>query len=216
MVTKRRLATLPDVESFRRLSQSLAVLDAILSPEWEYRYYSFNSKWAANEMMASMRNGTGDDYFVLFNPAGAIIKGFAHESPMSPYANESLKVWPGVLDEVPGEFTSFLSEPAFSIESITFCLWRKYEQSTWQVGTINYPEANDPDGSEELLWMLDGNPSSYQEFIESYYEVEIELSAIEHIYQHKALTDAVIQALNADASLADLQADIEEIGYPGT
>ncbi len=62
MVQKQRLASLPDVESLKRLSQSLAILDAIMSPDWEFRYYSFNSKWSEGEMMASMRDGSGDDY----------------------------------------------------------------------------------------------------------------------------------------------------------
>ncbi len=139
MVQKQRLANIPDVESLRRLSQSLAMLDAIISPRWESRYYSFNSKWSAGEMMASMRDGSGDDYFILFNSHGAIIKGFAHESAMTPWANEPLKVWRGVLDNVPNEFQSFLSEPAFSIESTTFCIWRRYSDSSWQTGDIDYP-----------------------------------------------------------------------------
>jgi hypothetical protein len=58
------------------LSKALAMLDAILSPEWEYRYYSCNGKWAPGETMASMRNGSGDGYFILFNGHGAAIKGF--------------------------------------------------------------------------------------------------------------------------------------------
>ncbi len=62
MVQKQRLASLPDVESLKQLSQSLAILDAIMSPDWEFRYYSFNSKWSEGEMMASMRDGSGDDY----------------------------------------------------------------------------------------------------------------------------------------------------------
>ncbi len=45
MVSSITLNNLPDIESLRRLSQSVAMLDAILSPEWVYRYYSFNSKW---------------------------------------------------------------------------------------------------------------------------------------------------------------------------
>src|SRR5215218_10310749 len=59
MVTKKTLAAIPDIPSLKKLSQSLAMLDAIMSPEWDYRYYSFDSKWAAGEMMASMRNGCG-------------------------------------------------------------------------------------------------------------------------------------------------------------
>jgi len=56
------------------------MLDAILCPEWEYRYHSFNARWAGGEAMASMRDGCGDGYFILFTAAGAIMKGFVHES----------------------------------------------------------------------------------------------------------------------------------------
>jgi hypothetical protein len=214
MVSQKRLAALPDIESLKKLSQSLAMLDAIMSPEWESRYYSFNSKWGAGEMVASMRDDSGDEYFILFNCYGAIMKGFAHESPMSPYATESGKPLAGVLDDVPDEFKDFLSEPAFSIKDTTFCVWRKYTDSSWQVGRIDYPEGDDPDGSEELLSILDGQPSSYKGFAEEYYEREVELSAVGHVYQHKPLTSEIVAALNADISLGELKADIEEIGYP--
>jgi hypothetical protein len=44
------------------------------SPEWEYRYYLVDSLWG-REMVASMRNGSGDEYFILFDDHGAAIKG---------------------------------------------------------------------------------------------------------------------------------------------
>lgn len=214
MKKQERLAFLPDVESLRKLSQSLAMLDAILSPEWEDRYYSFNSKWHTDEMMASMRNGEGDEYYILFNKDGAIIKGFAHESPMSPFSNKPVKVWKGVLEDVPKEFQSFLSEPAFVLEETTFCVWRKYIDSSWQIGNIDYPTGKDPDGLMELLFILDSNPSTYKEFAEEYYEQEVPLSSIESIYQHKSLTKKLVKTLNEEVSIEDLQEDIQEIGYP--
>jgi hypothetical protein len=214
MVLQKRLAALPDIEPLKRLSQSLAMLDAIMSPDWEHRYYSFNSRWGAGEMLASMRDGSGDDYFILFNNHGAIIKGFAHESPMSPYALESGEPWPGVLDEVPGEFHGFLAEPAFSIKDVTFCIWRRHTDPCWQTGRINYPEGDDADGSGDLLSVLDGRPSAYKEFAEEYYEREVDLAAVEHVYGHKPLTDEVIKALNEEVSREDLRSDVEEIGYP--
>ena len=61
MVTKKILKMLPEIDSLKRLSQSLAMLDAILEPDWELRYYSFNSHWGEGEMMASMRDGSGDE-----------------------------------------------------------------------------------------------------------------------------------------------------------
>lgn len=214
MVQKQTLASLPDVESLKRLSQSLAMLDAIMSPDWEDRYYSYNSKWSEGEMMASMRDGSGDEYFILFSSHGAIIKGFAHESPMSPFADEPPKVWRGVLENVPSEFQGFLSEPAFEIEATTFCIWRKYSDSSWQVGDIDYPEGDDPDGSEDLLSILDCKPKTYQNFAAEYFEEDIPLVAVKHIYAHKPLTDDIISKLNPEVSKDDLQDDIEEIGYP--
>lgn len=214
MVQKQRLAKLPDIDSLKLLTQSLAMLDAIMSPDWENRYYSFNSKWHDGEMMASMRNGKGDEYFILFNSHGVIIKGFAHESTMSPFNSELPRLWQGVLDSVPSDFQDFLSEPAFSIDEATFCIWRKYSDSYWQVGEIDYPEGEDPDGSEELLSILDGNPEIYQEFAEEYYEEEIPLSAVRHIYEHNPLTKNIVSDLNPDVSIRQLKEDIEEIGYP--
>jgi hypothetical protein len=58
---KKKPLRLPPPEQLRRLCQSLAMLDAIFSPEWQYRLYSFNSRWAKGEMMASMRDGQGDE-----------------------------------------------------------------------------------------------------------------------------------------------------------
>src|SRR5579859_6032415 len=117
--------SLPPPEALRRRCRSLAMLDAILSPEWEYRYYSFNSRWAKGEMMASMRDGSGDTYFILFTAAGVALKGYAHESALAGYNVENRRPYPGVLDDVPPEFERFLKEPAFSMDFTTFCLWRR-------------------------------------------------------------------------------------------
>ena len=214
MVTKKTLATIPDVLALRRLCQSLATLDAIMSPEWEYRYYSFNSKWADGEMMASMRNGSGDEYFILFNSEGAIIKGFDHESSMSPWASEPKQVWPGVLDQVPTEFAQFLTEPAFSMTDATFCIWRRNQDSSWQVGKINYPDEEDPDGSEYLLSILDGDPKTYQQFAEEYYETSVDLGTVASIYEQQPLTAPMIERLNAEVSLETIKPDLDEIDYP--
>jgi len=213
MAAEKRLKTLPGIDQLKSLCQSLAMLDAIISPDWEYRYYSFDSKWGINEMMASMRNGQGDDFFILFNNDGAIIKGFDHESLMSPYSNEPRRVWPGVLDEVPDVFRGFLPEPAFAVEDTTFCLWLRTEYPCWSTGNIAYPEGADPDGSDHLLFIFDGKPETYRKFAEEYYESSIPLSAVEYIYNHQPLTDEIIASLNSDVSFANLKDDIENIGY---
>jgi hypothetical protein len=74
---------------------------------------------------------------------------------MSPWVSESEQVWPGILDEAPSEFQSFLQEPAFSITEATFCIWRRSGDEAWKIGEIDYPESeNDPDGSDQMLSLV--------------------------------------------------------------
>ncbi|WP_433362529.1 hypothetical protein [Streptosporangium sp. CA-115845] len=95
---------LPDIPVLRDLCRSMAVLEAVLSPEWSSRYHSFDADWSPGEEMASMRNGSGDEYSIVFSAAGAYIRGFDHEAVMSPYGNDG--PWPGVLDSVPTSFAT--------------------------------------------------------------------------------------------------------------
>jgi hypothetical protein len=210
----RTLDALPAIDDLVRLTKSLAMLDAVLCPEWEYRYYSFDSAWGAGEMMASMRNGSGDDYFILFNKEGAAIKGFDHESPMSPWRTKPPSAWPGIYEGLPQEFSSFRNEPAFSMDSVTFCIWRTRADGAWRRGPVAFPEGPDPDGSAWMLAILDARAETYKAFAEDYYEMEIPLQAVQQIYDQAPLTAELVKMLNAEVSLDALQKDMTQIGYP--
>lgn len=214
MPTKEALMKLPSVENLRKLTQSLAVLDAIMCPQWEFRYSSFDSKWGEDEMLASMRNGAGDEYFILFNKYGAIIKGFDHESQMN-LCDEPEEVWPGVLDQVPNEFQSFLQDAAFPREYTTFCTWHLSKNSKWETGKIEYPNDNEEaDGSGWLLTLLNNDPKAYCDWAKDYYEQEIDCELVKKIYQHEQLTEEVVKKLNPECDFNKLKEDIEEINYP--
>lgn len=214
MITGRDLSLLPAIDELKSLIKSLALLDAIMSPEWQYRYYSFDAHWSTDEQVGSIRNGMGDDLYIWFGPTGCFVKGFAHESPLSPYASDDHRVWPGVLDDVPAEFAELLTEPAFRMQDTTFAIWRRYSDLDWQSGPVELPEENDADGFVLLLELLDGQAADYQFFASEYYEKIVPLSAIEHIYNHEPLTDEIIKSLNPAVSMSDLQNDIAEIEYP--
>ncbi|MBL9086481.1 MAG: hypothetical protein JNM10_05005 [Planctomycetia bacterium] len=214
MISTRNLLLLPDADRLRRVLQSMALLDRILCPEWEFRYYSFDAAWAPGAQMGSMRDGSGDDFFVHFSAAGCWMKGFSHESPMSPYRRSPPRPWAGVLDDVPSDFAECLREPAFSVEDVTFCIWRRPGDPTWQIGHINFPRSHpDPDGSESLLSSLDGRPETYRAWATDYYERDVDAAAVEHVYRHEPLTPEVIARLNPEVSLEQLSQDIRSIGY---
>ncbi len=203
------LKTLPGIEDLRRRCQALATLDSILCPEWEYRYFSFNASWAPGEALSSMRNGEGDDWLILFNPEGVIVKGFVLASKMAEGCP-----WPGVVDTVPEEFSGFVDEPAFAIDKTTFCLWRRSSDPSWNAGAVDHPAGPDADGALKLLRFLDGEPATYQEWGEEYYGTRLNPRAIEQVYSHEQLTEFLVRSLNPKAKLRLLRAEIEDIDYP--
>jgi len=211
MISTQDLSELPDIRAFRRLTRALAVLDAILSPDWEYRYYSFDSHWAEGEMMASMRNGSGDQWFALLSPAGVALHGLAHESAAFRHGSPLL----GIFDSLPREFhTNFLSEPAFDTANSTFCIWRRATDDRWSTGAVNLPPGEDPDGSAELLAILAGDPRHYVQFAAEYYERELDIGDVAAVYRHLPLTEGLVKRLNPKVDLESLRADMSEIGYP--
>ncbi|MEU8757638.1 hypothetical protein [Streptomyces sp. NPDC048659] len=203
---------LPGVEELRDHCRGLAMLDAILSPEWEGRYYSFA------DGTASMRDGQGDEYTIAFAPEGGVyVEGFSHESPMSPWADCTAdpEVWPGVLDEVPAGLRAYGTTEV--PEPVTACLWREPADPAWRTGTIEFPTwgDGDPDGADYLFHLLtDRSPRAYAKWAGYYYETEVDEEAVAHVLALRPLTPQVVAALNPETDLASLAEDIVEIGYP--
>jgi hypothetical protein len=193
---------LPEISIVRDRCRSMAMLDAILSPEWECRYFSFDSRWSPKEEMASMRDGSGNEYSIVFSPAGAYARGFDHESPMTPYRVTPPALWPGLFDGVPEAFRAQVAEPAFSDNGMpraTVCFWREQSDIAWRTSAVDpLPEGVEDDGSAEWLFgvLLDGRPEAYQRFAEEYYEVAVDIRAVAHVYALRPLTQAIVSLLN--------------------
>lgn len=190
-------------ESLARCLKSLAMLDAILMPEWQYRYYSYNSKWGEGRSMASMRNGSGDHYFVLLAEENVAIKGFNSEEKSRLEVSDLELEMPGALH------VDFLLEPAFSMAELTFVLWK--DGNGWHLRPENEQGAG---VAAKLLHMMDGDPESYRRWAEDYYEREVSIEAVKRIYDMDPIDADLVEALNPDIGIEDIQDDIEEIAYP--
>jgi hypothetical protein len=180
------------------LARSLAALDAILAEDWESRYYSFNTKWGKGQRMASMRDGCGDEWFLVFTNDGAFLKGLAHEYPPGDVAT--------IYDGLPAKLQKLRTEPSFSMDDTSYGGWF---DKTWTLRSA--PKLAKV--MREHLDILDGKPKTYRAYAEGYFEAEVPLAAIEHVYAGKPIDQKLIDFINPERTLADLQSDLTEIGY---
>jgi len=207
MISTKNYSLLPDRRSLEAICKAISVLDAIISQEWQYRYYSFNSKWDTNERCLQMRNGSGDEMHILFREGVCAINGFAHEYEQQDKSK--------LTNNLPAIFNDFIfGEPVTSIGT-TFCLWTT-ELKNWQVGQLESFE----DNSEEMLNIFDGQPQTYinwatEYFEESYRESGIPLDTVTKIYSGQTLTkEMVLSIVDKLEDWEQLEKDLIEINYP--
>ena len=189
MISTKKLQNLPNKEKLQKICKSISVLDAIISQDWEYRYYSYNQKWRKDEELFEMRDGCGDQMLILFTKNGCVINGFAHE--LYDF-EESLPSESELIKGIPDVFNDFiLGEPVATIGT-TFCIWTN-ENNQWQLGNIKHFK----DGSDEMLSIFDGNPQTYIDFAIDYFEedylsTENAKNTVIKIYNHETLTREMV------------------------
>lgn len=202
------MISLPDHSELKRITQSLATLDLIICPEWEDRYYSFDSAWSPTEDMASMRNGCGDEWFLFFDAAGSAgLKGLAHESPAAFVEGLSHRL----ASAVPEILSGFSTEPAFRWDDTTFCYWRLAGDPGWSEPSEQESLAT---GADELLRILVSGAAGYRQFALDYYEQDFDVSILQQVFDHVRITPELVAALNPEISLKDIREDLAQIGYP--
>ncbi|MFJ9248064.1 hypothetical protein [Streptomyces sp. NPDC101776] len=195
-------ALLPDPAELRVHLRALAVLDATIGDDPQFVEYTFDANWGPDEEAALMDNGSGDDFSVLFTPAGVLIRGFDHESKMSPYGTDDGQVWPGVVDDVPAALRPSLDDPAFTdqhlgVPRVTACLWRETGDTAWRTGSaIDFPaDYGYADGADHLFHLLtDRSPEKVQAHFEDYYERPVPLDAVRHVLAGHPVTPAITTA----------------------
>lgn len=212
MISTKNL-NLPHRNKLQTICKAIAVLDAIISQEWEYRYYSYNKKWTDDEEFSEMRNGQGEHMLILFRQDGCVINGFDHE--LYDF-EEELPSKLQLTHELPERFNEFMiGEPVKSIGT-TFCIWTT-EMENWKTGNL---QGVFKDGSTEMLTIFDGKPQTYinwatHYFEGSYLDTGIPLETITKIYNGITLTkEMVLTIVDQLQDWEQLENDLNEIGYP--
>jgi len=193
----QRINDLPSIDEVAKRSQALALLDAIIMPEWDFRYFSFNRRWTedGSEMMASMRDGSGGEYFLHFSDRGVVGK-VLDESP-----DEQCLLF---LKDVPGSFASFKNETAFQVNDASFYFWRRKEDPEWMAVPSNL-------SSYSSLGFLKGGSAYYHEWAEGYYEKSIDENTVQEVFDSLTVTQEQLTILNPELTIEDISKDLEEI-----
>jgi hypothetical protein len=201
-----------EIEELRRITKILAVLEAVMESDESLRYHHFHSEWdkEKQEQLAEVNDGSGNDMYILFSPAGVVIKGFDHESGMSRHARDDFDIFPGIYDDLPAVFSNQLEDPAFEKDDVTFCLWRGASDKHWHTGKVQIPD-DDDDGSGFLLNTLHASAEDYCDWAEDYYEREIPFEIVEQIYQDLKVDEQTARKLNPEVDYSEVEAEIKEI-----
>jgi hypothetical protein len=213
-------AALPSIEVVRDRCRAMAMLDAMIEPNWDDRFHAFDKLWSENEELATMRDGGGGEFSIVFSSRGAFVRGFDPDVPMSPYLVRPPRLWPGLVESVPASFAEYLSEPAFSghhdFFEATVCIWRTTGDPSWYSAPVEYPRGvDDPDGADDLFKLVvSGRPSLYRSFAVGLLDFDVDIDIVTHIYALEPLTRELVSRFNPQRRMKTLMEDVEEIGYP--
>ncbi len=179
MSQKNFALPLPNRHIVKRVSRSLAILDSMIMPEWEYRYFSFDSKWSDVGAMASMRNGQGSWYYIVFGNKGAVIKGNNVDSALSRRCLADGACLNNLLTEVTDDFVrEMLLEPAFDPGMGSLFAW-SMSDGAWmcprsqQIGET---------GAGYLLKWISNDFHFYHKWAEEYYEREVPKDCVKLVF----------------------------------
>ena len=207
------LSLMPDIETLRTHMQRLAAVTAVFAVEYGESQFSFDPRWHKRQQMASNINGCGDELYIHFAPHGCYIKGFAHESEMSPYKDAARAIWPGIVDSVPPEFASSLSEPAFDPDATTFVIWRLHPAAEWSSGDVDYPDGDYKDGSADLLEPITFTVENVTEWLSENYETDVDSEIVRSVFNDRPLTDSQMAKLNPTSPLHSIRDAVRATGW---
>ena len=205
---------MPEIADLRAHMQQLAAVTAVFAVDLGEPQFSFNPQWHSHQQVATNINGQGDELYIHFLQCGCLVKGFAHESEMSPYKRADRSIWPGVLNNVPSEFKCSLEETAFSPETTTFVIWRLTIDNRWSTGDVTFPSHDYRDGSVDLLQPLTFSAADFTTWLSENYETDVDHEIIRSVFDGKPLSDAQMAKLNPTSSIRSIRDAVRVTGYP--
>lgn len=192
----------------KELLKKQAILDIIITPEhdaWR-RLVSYEYDKTKRCDRFHISNDSGDHLYVLMSPDGAIIKGFDHESCLSPYQNDEEPTVESIYANVPAELLALLDEETEK-NDVTFCIWQKPGEVHWHQNSIELPDycfdsdrTQPEDGGQAFLMSyIFAGADEWYEWASIYYELREEAwDAAARLYETGEITRSMMEDLNPE------------------
>ena len=101
--------------------------------------------------LGAWRDFDGNSAHLLFTPAGAVLLGFAGDSPMAPAARAAdtgeFEPFPGLYDQLPAALKAHVdadpfADDGFDAREVTLVLWSTAKTKDWQKSdAVEFPRA---------------------------------------------------------------------------
>ncbi|MFD8913398.1 hypothetical protein [Streptomyces sp. NPDC059575] len=209
------LPLLPDPAVLAARCRAFAVLDTVLDPTAPMHTYQPN--WREGVDLARMENGSGDQWGIVFDPAGVFLHGFDHECDATPWREDPRAHWPGLLDGLPASLAHYATTPELQFEGFldaTVCAWRETGAAAWHCGPVTFA-ADESDGTEWLFDLLaDGSAEAYANFAEENWDRPIDLDAVRAILTGAPLTRHIVATLSPTANFETKAERVHALGHP--
>lgn len=199
-------------EDIRWGLKASAIIDTLLCSNPLIRYHTFLENRFPGVDVGILDHGSGDRmYCILDATNGSLIKGFDHQSSMSPHAQQTFQTWPGIFEESPAELLGYLEAPEFDKIETTFCIWRKKQDQCWWQG--EFEESEEGEGSSALLDQIFLDAQSYYDWAKEYYQSQqIAIEPIVSIYDSCQLNHEQVTSINPNVDLNMVQSELAKMG----
>ncbi|MER7757122.1 hypothetical protein [Kitasatospora sp. NPDC097643] len=216
MTVHELVAALPAPHELRARCRAIALLESIVSGRYAPSH-SFVTDWRPGVDLALMESGSGDQYAVVFDPAGVFLYGFDHESDATPWREDERAHWPGLLDGLPASLAQYAQAPEFQLDGFfdaTVCAWRETGAAAWQCGPVEFAE-DERDGADwlfDLLTDADG-VQAFVSFTEDSYERSVDREAVASVLKGAPLDRRTVSALSSTENFETVAEQARALGY---
>lgn len=188
------------IEIFKRIL-TYTKIDIIMNPDdYSLRVYHYNRDFFEKNCFFSIDDFSGDHYNIVFSLENTFIKGFNHESELSPYNKELLKTLGkhNYYENSSKSILKILEDPSMEKDIVTFFIWKNKEDQIWNYNKINISEDLE-DGTEDFIYYT-SDIYAYKEWFQEYYEKEIDIEILKKIYDGEKITKSMINNINYNIS----------------